>query len=257
MPRRLPSPALVVASLALAVALGGTTYAATALPKNSVGAKQLKAGAVSTVKLAKNSVTSKQIKDHTIVAADLAQSAITLQTASAKAATAGHADTAAHADTADTATSVGGATFATIDYRVGAGTPDHPLLAANGLTISASCDASGTLALSLSSATAGAEYALIATDETGNVRGDSFNAWPGEAFDIATRLGLPDLTRESIRLTYQNPSGQPVLVEIATDSEAFNGAAPCYAGGYAMSFREALAGNGHFHSVCLSVPPCH
>ena len=76
MPRRLPSPALVVAGLALVVALGGTTYAATALPKNSVGAKQLKSGSVSTVKLAKGSVTSRQIKDHTIVAADIAKSAI-------------------------------------------------------------------------------------------------------------------------------------------------------------------------------------
>ena len=109
------------------------------------------------------------------------------------------------------------------------------MLAANGLTISVSCDAAGTLSLSLASATAGAEYALLATDETGNVRGDSFNAWTGEAFDIATRLGLPDLTRESIHLTYQNPSGKPVLVEIATDSGAFNGATACYAGGYAMS----------------------
>ena len=37
-----PSPALVVALLALIVALGGTSYAATKLPKNSVGSKQVK-----------------------------------------------------------------------------------------------------------------------------------------------------------------------------------------------------------------------
>lgn len=41
-----PSPALVVASLALAVALGGTGYAAVVLPANSVGTAQLKNGAV-------------------------------------------------------------------------------------------------------------------------------------------------------------------------------------------------------------------
>jgi len=96
MPRRLPSPALVVASLALAVALGGTTYAATALPKNSVGAKQLKSGSVGTVKLAKGSVTSRQIKDHTIVAADLAKNAY--PALPGKVASAGHADTAGRAD---------------------------------------------------------------------------------------------------------------------------------------------------------------
>jgi hypothetical protein len=44
--RRRPSPALVVASLALAVALGGTGYAAVVLPANSVGTAQLRDGAV-------------------------------------------------------------------------------------------------------------------------------------------------------------------------------------------------------------------
>ncbi len=233
MPRRMPSPALVVASLALAVALGGTTYAATALPKNSVGAKQLKSGAVSTVKLAKGSVTSKQIKDHTIVAADIAKNVI--PSLGGKVASATHADTADVAHTADVAGSVGGAHFTTIDYRVGPGTPATPIVAANGLTISASCDGAGTLLLSLSSATGDAQYALLATDDTGNVRGDSFNAWTGDAFDIAARLGLPDLTRESLHLTYQNPGGKPVVVDIAADNAAFNGATACYAGGYAIS----------------------
>jgi hypothetical protein len=237
MPRRLPSPALVVASLALAIALGGTTYAATALPRNSVGARQLRPAAVTTVKLAKSSVTTRQIKDHSIVAADIAPGALTSSAVAAtgKVADAAHADTATHAGTADSAKSVGGAVFATIDYRVGPATPDQTVLAANGLTISASCDATGTLSLSLASSAPDAEYALLATDETGNVRGDSFSAWAGETFDVAARLGLPDLTRESIHLTYQGPAGKPVLVEVATDAAAFNGATACYAGGYAIS----------------------
>ena len=135
MPRRLPSPALVVASLALAVALGGTTYAATALPKNSVGSKQLKSGAVSSVKLAKGSVTSKQIKDHTIVAADIAKNAI--PGLGGKVASATHADSADNATHADTASSVSGASFTTVDYRVGAGSPPATIVATGGLTISA------------------------------------------------------------------------------------------------------------------------
>jgi hypothetical protein len=40
--RRLPSPALVVACIALAVALGGTGYAALKLPRNSVTTVQVK-----------------------------------------------------------------------------------------------------------------------------------------------------------------------------------------------------------------------
>jgi hypothetical protein len=41
-----PSPAIVVASLALAVALGGTGYAALVLPANSVGTVQVKNGSL-------------------------------------------------------------------------------------------------------------------------------------------------------------------------------------------------------------------
>jgi hypothetical protein len=51
---------MVVASLALFVALGGTGYAALGLPKNSVGNAQLKKGAV----------TSKKVKDHSLMAKD-------------------------------------------------------------------------------------------------------------------------------------------------------------------------------------------
>lgn len=54
------SPGLVVASIALAVSLGGTGYAALKLPANSVGAKQLKKGAVSSVK----------VKDASLLAVD-------------------------------------------------------------------------------------------------------------------------------------------------------------------------------------------
>ena len=48
---RLPSPALVVASLALLVALGGTSYAAVTLSARSVGTVHLKNGAVTSPKV--------------------------------------------------------------------------------------------------------------------------------------------------------------------------------------------------------------
>lgn len=64
-PLRRPSPALVVASLALLVALTGTSYAAVTLAKNSVGTLQLKAGAV----------TSPKVKDGSLRTVDLAPAA--------------------------------------------------------------------------------------------------------------------------------------------------------------------------------------
>ena len=48
-----PSPALVIAVLALFVALSGTAYAAVTLTPNSVGTAQLKNGAVTLTKIAK------------------------------------------------------------------------------------------------------------------------------------------------------------------------------------------------------------
>jgi hypothetical protein len=66
----LPSPAMLVACIALVVALGGVSYAAAVLPENSVGTPQLKKKAVSGAKLQKNAVTGPKVKDRTLTAAD-------------------------------------------------------------------------------------------------------------------------------------------------------------------------------------------
>jgi hypothetical protein len=58
---RRPSPALVVSIVALVVAMGGTAYAGFSVPKNSVGTKQLKSGAVTTGKIKNGAVTESKI----------------------------------------------------------------------------------------------------------------------------------------------------------------------------------------------------
>ena len=68
--KHLASPAMVVACLSLVVALGGVSYAAGVLPKNSVGTLQLKKKAVSGAKLKKNAVTAAKVKDGSLTAAD-------------------------------------------------------------------------------------------------------------------------------------------------------------------------------------------
>jgi uncharacterized iron-regulated membrane protein len=52
----------VTATLALFVALSGGAYAATALPANSVGSKQLKKSAVGTTDIQNNAITGAKIK---------------------------------------------------------------------------------------------------------------------------------------------------------------------------------------------------
>ena len=56
-----PSPALIVAIIALVISMGGTGYAAFTLPGNSVGTKQLKNGAVTAAKVKRHSLTGAQI----------------------------------------------------------------------------------------------------------------------------------------------------------------------------------------------------
>ena len=71
--RMRPSPAMVVASAALLIALGGTSIAAvTALPKNSVGTAQLKDSAVVTAKLKNSAVTSVKVQNRSLLAQDFA-----------------------------------------------------------------------------------------------------------------------------------------------------------------------------------------
>jgi hypothetical protein len=79
--RRRPSPATVIALIALFLALGGTTYALS-IPRNSVGTAQLRnsavtqskirAGAVSQTRLKAQSVTNTKIANNVITAGKLA-----------------------------------------------------------------------------------------------------------------------------------------------------------------------------------------
>jgi len=61
-----PSPALVIAIIALIISMGGTGYAAFTLPNNSVGTKQLKNGAVTAAKVKRHSLTGAQINLKTL-----------------------------------------------------------------------------------------------------------------------------------------------------------------------------------------------
>jgi hypothetical protein len=97
----------VMATLALIVALGGTSYAATTLKKNSVSSKQIK----------NSSITSSDVKNNTLTGSDIKESKLgtvpsaTSATAAATAGHAGSADNATHATTADTASTLPSLTY--------------------------------------------------------------------------------------------------------------------------------------------------
>jgi len=137
----------VVATIALFIALGGASYAAIKLPKNSVGTKQLK----------KNAVTGAKLKNEAITAAKVKKGALTGNQINASSLgtvpSAVHATSAEHATNADRAMSAEQSTKASngavrIDFLSpgtdqppsGAGEPAvHQIFNADGMTLRASC----------------------------------------------------------------------------------------------------------------------
>lgn len=133
----------VMASIAVFVSLGGGAYAATELPRNSVGTAAIRNGAVTTRNLANGTVTAEKVAPgsltgHQIDVAELG----TVPSA-------GHASTAESATTADTANSATTATNAdhatTSDSATTANTLDGLAPSAFQSRVSGACAANTAL----------------------------------------------------------------------------------------------------------------
>jgi hypothetical protein len=93
------SYANVIATIALFVALGGSSYAALQLPRNSVGPKQLKRNAVTATKIKRNAVTTAKVKNNAVTGEKINEGTL------------GKVNSATAADTA------GSAPVSRLDYR--------------------------------------------------------------------------------------------------------------------------------------------
>ena len=152
MSRLRPSPAMVVACLALLVALGGTGYAAIVLPANSVGAKQLKKGSVERAKIKPGAIDATNVAANSLGGASINESSLAKVPAAAAADTAANATNAASATTAANATNATNATSAAhatsstgidkVTYKSSDGmTPIAPVSGAAVGTLDINCDA--------------------------------------------------------------------------------------------------------------------
>jgi len=88
---RRPSPAMIVAIIALFAALSGSAYAA--LGKNSVGSRQLKSKAVTTGKIANNAITSIKVAKGALTGEDINVNALGTVPNATSASQAGNANT--------------------------------------------------------------------------------------------------------------------------------------------------------------------
>jgi hypothetical protein len=71
-----PSPAMVVAVIALVLALSGTAVAVSQLGKNSVGTRQLKSSSVTTGKIANDAVNGAKVAKGSLTGSDINLSAL-------------------------------------------------------------------------------------------------------------------------------------------------------------------------------------
>ena len=117
----------VMATIAVFIALGGASYAAIKLPKNSVGPKQIK----------KNAVTTAKIKDGAVTGPKLNLSTLGAVPEASHAKSADHASSADHVSGADT---VGGLSVVKFE-RVGPVSSASPvtLVSLGGLQLDYSC----------------------------------------------------------------------------------------------------------------------
>jgi hypothetical protein len=90
------SYANVVATIALFIALGGTGYAVTTLPRNSVGPRQLRRHAVTGSKIAAHAVTGSRVQPNSLTGGQIDESSL------------GKVPAASNADHASSADSLGG-----------------------------------------------------------------------------------------------------------------------------------------------------
>jgi len=184
------SYANVMATVAVFLALGGASYAAVALPRNSVGTPQLRESSVTRGKLATGSVDTRQLRDDAVDASKVAAGAVKKHSLSpwirdqlARRAEQGPAGP--RGQTGPRGPGAGAVRYS----QAASGTPNPvPVLDVGGLSLHASCDDSGgTVTLNFSVASA----AAATLNETVTVDSGPDISSPGSAFTGNLQIDLP------------------------------------------------------------------
>ena len=154
MNRLRPSPATLIALIALVVALAGSAYAAI-----KIDTEDIRRGAVTAKKLAGNSVTNRAIAPDAVTGDKVNEGSLGQVPTAAKAATADqatnatNATNAANADQADNATTVGGMRAQKFAVKQLSSTALTTIATLGTLDLRAGCDASGHVLLEVRPAT--------------------------------------------------------------------------------------------------------
>jgi hypothetical protein len=227
--RRLPSPAMVVACIALAVALGGTSYAAIRLPRNSVGTRQLQKNAVvpsklnarsvGPQKLQNNAVTTRTVRDNQLTGAKIVESTLA-QVPSAKS-----------ADSAANAALAGGNTVKRFTTVVAPGGAEATVLNLNGLTITLACPAGSVSLRANNTAGEAGQIEFRGFGESGGPFGDGSGS-----FGQTSNANLNnDENRGTGTAQFLRANGTGVSVSYGWREDALGAAVACRVFGEAVS----------------------
>lgn len=241
--RRHLSFANVIACLALFVALGGASYAAFKLPKNSVGTKQLKRNAVTAAKLRNGAVTGAKIADKAITGSKIDLGTLGAVPDAAHAASADRAATAGSASTAGSAENAGnvnGQTPHKISWIFPLG-QTVTISVISGFRIEASCMSNDVKLTLISPKTSGSVLAANGYNVAGPAGerdyGDADSAKAGTSSEIRLDSGEEE-DRGEVSFSGGLATGLVVSGELGYDYVTFGGESPerC------MIFGEATTG---------------
>jgi hypothetical protein len=172
--RRRPSPAMIVALIALFVSLSGVSYGVATgfidsreIKNNEVRSRDVRNNEIRTRDLRNNEVRGIDIRNSTVQGRDVGLNTLTGNDvneatlgkvpSAAAADTAGTAGTAGTANSATTAGSIGGVTLHKVDYVGQMGSGFVEILDVGGLTLEARCQNAGTPALEVRANTTAAD----------------------------------------------------------------------------------------------------
>jgi hypothetical protein len=215
--KRRPSPAMVVAFIALGVALAGT---ANALPgKNRVRKDDIARAAVRTQHIYKNAVRTKHIRARNVTRSKIARRAINSELVGQDALT-GENIVESSLSTVPNASKVNSRSVEKIAFVAAAGTGGTQVLNLNGLTIAAACNAGPALSVSAATTVSGSWIhagGTYAADSSYYISDNAFNA--GDSFDVLEN-GLTFSTDLRGTLTYARPDGEVVTADFLAQETA-------------------------------------
>jgi hypothetical protein len=176
--RRRPSPALVIACIALFLSLGGVSYGVATgfidsreLKDNTVRSRDVRNNTLRTFDIRNNEVRGFDIRNSSIQGRDVAFDTLTGDDISEE--DLGKVPSAGAADTATTAGSVGGIGMARILYSGEQGSDFTEVLNLGGLKLEAQCTPTGDLEVRANPASADSEISGPAVDDTDFDPGDN------------------------------------------------------------------------------------